>query len=357
MDQLKLEEVNPEVREEKAIQMLKEGFMKTDPLIPDSFVLEYNGGDVVTVFGEELAQNSFDPEFAIDVNELGDGYGEFLKASLGIAPNSKEEIEDYYSWKKMIVDWDTTREVLDKYPYKAQVKGITDTVEFKTADPWLQHEILDYVGQRINMFTKADPLMLNPDFLELLHDQKFDPDKSIRNNYYGARSRYYKSISDYTPEQRAEKIKALKNRSLDFSAIISYEDASGVKYLGPTEIPNSKVIKAFEHRYKRMNEPVTMYASAPFSLSAYYGAVDTTPKQFMKQMVRLTPSVVDSLSEFLEDSEALSDFVQIDIARMLVASTFDETTVMPDYILAMNKKEFVSLVRKIVKEESKDAVQ
>lgn len=344
MDQMKLEEVDPVVRNEKAIQMLKEGFMKTDPLIPDSFVLEYNGGDVVTVFGEELAQNSFDPEFAIDVNELGDGYGEFLKASLGIAPNSNDEILSYYSWR-------SSDDIVENYPYKAQAKSIIDNPDFKSADPQLQKEILNYVGQRINAFTRENPLKLNPDFLKMW-------DGDWPEGYSKARRDYYSLVSNYTPEQRAEKMRELKNRSLDFSSLVSYENVYGTsRYIGPKEVPNSKVMKAFEHRHKRMNEPVTMYSSAPSNLSAYYGAVDTTPKQFMKEMVKLAPSVVDSLSEFLEDSEALSDFVQIDIARMLVASTFDETTVMPDYILAMNKKEFVSLVRKIVKEGSKDAVQ
>lgn len=365
MDQMKLEEVDPVVRNEKAIQMLKEGFIKTDPLIPDSFVLEYNGGDVVTVFGEELAQNSFDPEFAIDVNELGDGYGEFLKASLGVAPNSRQEIIDFYDWKFL-------EDEIENYPYKAQAQGIIDSKDFKSSSPELQREILNYVGERINAFTQANPLRLNPDF------NKFQAEL-FPGDYWGARRAYYRYISELTPEQRAEKMREIKNQSLDFSKVISYTTFSSeshirkiqekrpveeyTKYIAPPsrlvklKHPDNKVLKAFEHRYKRMNEPVTMYASAPSDLSAYYGAIDTTPKQFMKEMVRLTPSVVDSLSEFLEDSEALSDFVQIDIARMLVASTFDETTVMPDYILAMNKKEFVSLVRKIVKEESKDAVQ
>tara|TARA_Y100000004_G_scaffold82797_1_gene92897 strand:- start:19458 stop:22043 length:2586 start_codon:yes stop_codon:yes gene_type:complete len=355
MDQLKLDEVDPEVRERKAIEMLKEGFMKTDPLIPDAFVLEYNGGDVVTVFGEELAMNSFDPEFAVDVDEFGDGYGDFLKASLGIAPDNKEQIDAYHTWK-------FSEDIVENYPYTKQAKDIIDNPDFKSASPELQKEILDYVGQRINLFTKKDPLKLNPDFLEMW-DGTYD-------GYFESKDAYYRIVSNYTPEQRAEKMRELKNRSLDFSTLVSYEDRTTaryivggwkkeqpIRYVGPKEIPNSKVMKAFEHRFKRMSEPVTIYSSAPNDLSSYYGAVETSDKAFIEQMVNLSGSVVDSLEEFLNDPEALSDFNQIDIARMLVASTFDPSTAVPDYVLAMTKSQFVSLARKIVKEGSKDAVQ
>ena len=344
---LKYRNLGPDELKTEIERHMREGSVFKSNLNTNVFVMEIDGGEVLSISGEEIHDFVVNPMNFVDVDDITYGLNDVLKASVAMGPKSMKQVNEFYAWQNA-----GAKENLEEgYPYKFQASEILKDSDFKSLSKELQYDVLSYIGKRLNNFSSGNPMFSNAVFVNDYFAKSYDYAKSSQE--------YYSDLMQMNSEQLKAHLKDVETKSLSFDIMLASESIrAGMKpstkkmFKHPIEkvlgqkVPS--IMSAFRKKRTREKEGGT---AVPTSMGPYVLESKTSIAELYKMLDEghmIKPGSLDTLNEFLAVEDFEDNQLMLDSARYFLSIMLEDYSSYSEVPFAMKNKDVSKLVKKIV---------